>query len=184
MPRYKLFIDHEACWGCRTCEVACKQEMGAPPGVSLIAVREDGPRIVDQTPHFVYKVAVCRHCKSPPCLEVCPVDAIRRRGDGIVVLDPRKCVGCQGCLGACPYGAITFDLTRSVARKCNLCDHRVDQGLYPACADNVCLAHCIYFGTPEQIRTIRAAEKRRAAKGSTTRRPDKRQPRTGGGNSA
>jgi Fe-S-cluster-containing dehydrogenase component len=36
-----------------------------------------------------------------------------------------------------------------VARKCNLCHHRVDRGLMPACADNVCLAHCIHFGDSE-----------------------------------
>jgi hypothetical protein len=27
----------------------------------------------------------------------------------------------------------------------------VAHGLYPACADNVCLAHCIYFGDPAEI---------------------------------
>jgi hypothetical protein len=27
----------------------------------------------------------------------------------------------------------------------------VTNGLYPACADNVCLAHCIYFGDPIEI---------------------------------
>jgi hypothetical protein len=27
----------------------------------------------------------------------------------------------------------------------------VDQGLIPACADNVCLAHCIYFGDQSAI---------------------------------
>jgi Fe-S-cluster-containing dehydrogenase component len=35
--------------------------------------------------------------------------------------------------------------------KCNLCYNRVINGLYPACADNVCLAHCIHFGDPAEI---------------------------------
>ncbi|MCK5721978.1 MAG: 4Fe-4S binding protein, partial [Gammaproteobacteria bacterium] len=26
MKAYSLIIDHESCWGCKTCEVACKQE--------------------------------------------------------------------------------------------------------------------------------------------------------------
>jgi hypothetical protein len=39
----------------------------------------------------------------------------------------------------------------------------VDQGLLPACANNVCLAHCIYFGDPAEIeRTIAEKESRRA----------------------
>ncbi|MCL4538668.1 MAG: hypothetical protein M1378_03575 [Bacteroidetes bacterium] len=52
---------------------------------------------------------------------------------------------------ACPYNAIRFDENNQKALKCNLCYHRVDRGLIPACADNVCLAHCIYFGDPGSI---------------------------------
>ncbi len=152
MEKYALHIDDAACWGCKTCEVACKQEMGAPDGVKLIDVQEDGPRVVDGAPYFLFRVNVCRHCDDPPCAEVCPAEAIRKRDDGIVVLDDQLCTGCQNCLEACPYGVIAFDEERGLARKCNLCHHRVDQGLYPACADNVCLGHCIYFGEPRKIR--------------------------------
>jgi Fe-S-cluster-containing dehydrogenase component len=40
---------------------------------------------------------------------------------------------------------------KKVAAKCNLYHHRVGKGLYPACAYNICLAHCIYFGDPAEI---------------------------------
>jgi Fe-S-cluster-containing dehydrogenase component len=33
-----------------------------------------------------------------------------------------------------------------------MCAHRADQGLIPPCADNICLAHCIHFGDPDEIR--------------------------------
>jgi len=33
--RFSLCIDEEACWGCRTCEVVCKQEKDTPAGVRL-----------------------------------------------------------------------------------------------------------------------------------------------------
>jgi Fe-S-cluster-containing dehydrogenase component len=102
---------------------------------------------------FQYRVDVCRHCEGPPCAEACPEEAIIVRPDGIVILDGERCSGCQACLAQCPYGAIGFDEENQKALKCNLCSHRVDQGLYPACADNVCLAHCIYFGDPEKIRS-------------------------------
>ena len=151
MKRYALIIDEERCWGCKTCEVACKQEEGAPDGVNLITVWEDGPRMIDGKLDFVYRVSVCRHCDDPDCLEACPEEAITKREDGIVILDVEKCTGCQLCIDACPYNAIAFDGENGVARKCNLCYQRIDKGLLPACADNVCLAHCIYFEDHEDM---------------------------------
>lgn len=32
-----------------------------------------------------------------------------------------------------------------------MCVRRVENGLIPACADNVCPAHCIYFGDARHI---------------------------------
>jgi Fe-S-cluster-containing dehydrogenase component len=148
---YALVIDEAFCWGCKTCEVACKQENGAPDGVKLISVREDGPKLANGRLDFTYRVTVCRHCPEPPCADACPVGAICKRADGIVILDEAQCTGCGACTEACPYGAIAFDEGKGIAQKCNLCHHRVDQGLVPACADNVCLAHCIHFGGTDQI---------------------------------
>lgn len=148
MRTYALFIDHQACWGCKTCEVACKQENRTADGVKLIWVSEEGPNVIDGSLNFVYRVNQCRHCDDPPCAGACSEEAIGKRSDGIVVMDYDRCTGCQACIEACPYGAIDFDDHRGIAQKCNLCHHRVDHGLIPACADNVCLAHCIYFGEP------------------------------------
>ena len=152
MKTYELIIDHESCWGCRTCEVACKQENRDPDGVRLIKVLEEGPRIIDGRLDFTFRVNVCRHCDEPACVDACPEEAIIRRDDGIVILDDEKCSGCGLCKDECPYDAIELDSDKDVARKCNLCFHRVDNGLIPACADNVCPGHCIYFGDPDEIK--------------------------------
>ena len=98
---------------------------------------------------FAYHVNLCRHCDDPPCAEACPEEAIGKREDGIVIMDYNLCTGCQACMEACPYDAIAFDEDKAVAQKCNLCHHRVDRGLIPACADNICPAHCICFGFSE-----------------------------------
>ena len=148
MRPYALIIDDQSCWGCKTCEVACKQENRTADGVKLISIAEDGPNVIDGQVNFVYRVNHCRHCDDPPCAEACPEEAIGKRSDGIVVMDDDLCTGCQACIEACPYDAIDFDPHKGIAQKCNLCHHRVDHGLIPACADNVCLAHCIYFGDP------------------------------------
>jgi Fe-S-cluster-containing dehydrogenase component len=145
MSKYALVINHELCWGCKTCEVACKQEFATPDGVKLITVEEVGPAMVGDKLDFVYHVSVCRHCDEPPCVDACADEAIAKRDDGIVILDEQRCTGCQLCVDACPYGAIAYDPFNYVGQKCNLCHHRIDQGLYPACADNVCLAHCIHL---------------------------------------
>jgi Fe-S-cluster-containing dehydrogenase component len=145
MTKFELIIENNLCWGCKTCEVACKQENGTAEGVKLITVRENGPVLVDHQLDFIFEVNICRHCEDPPCADACPEEAIAKRKDGIVVMDDTRCSGCQACIAACPYDAIAFDEKKYIAQKCNLCHHRVDQGLIPACADNVCLAHCIYF---------------------------------------
>lgn len=145
MTDSSVIIDETECWGCKTCELACKQEMQPSDGVKLIVVTEDGPRREGDQTVFLYRVNMCQHCDDPPCAEVCPDEAISKRPDGIVVLNTEHCSGCQACLPTCPYDAIAFDDDRDIAQKCNLCHHRVDRGLIPACADNICLAHCIDF---------------------------------------
>ena len=145
MPKHEIVIDHKLCWGCRTCEVACKQENRASDGVQLISVREPGPETRGDQAENLFQVNLCRHCDEPPCVEACPEAAISKRDDGIVIMDYDSCSGCRTCIDACPYAAITFDEDKDIAQKCNLCHHRIDQGLIPACADNVCLAHCIHF---------------------------------------
>jgi len=145
MLHFEINIDERLCWGCRTCEVACKQENRAAEGVQLIVVRENGSRQNADHPESVYQVNLCRHCDDPPCADACPEAAISKRDDGLVIMDYELCSGCQACIAECPYDAIAFDDDSDIAQKCNLCHHRVDQGLIPACADNVCLAHCIDF---------------------------------------
>jgi Fe-S-cluster-containing dehydrogenase component len=145
MKTYALEIDHQACWGCKTCEVACKQENRAADGVKLISVSESGPRMIDGRLEFVFRVNLCRHCDEPLCADACSEEAIAKRPDGMVVLDDDLCTGCQSCITACPYDAIEFDNDKGIAQKCNLCHHRIVNSLIPACADNVCPAHCIYF---------------------------------------
>lgn len=145
MRCFTLEIEAEKCWGCKTCEVACKQENNLPGGQKLIDVVEEGPRQIEGRWRYLFRVQRCRHCEDPSCVEACPTGAIVKRQDGIVILSEGDCSGCGFCLEACPFGAIIWDETKNTARKCNLCHHRVDEGLLPACADNVCLAHCIHF---------------------------------------
>jgi Fe-S-cluster-containing dehydrogenase component len=46
---------------------------------------------------------------------------------------------------ACPYGAIIANEKACTAEKCNLCVHRIDEGLEPFCVI-CCEGQAIYFG--------------------------------------
>jgi Fe-S-cluster-containing dehydrogenase component len=83
---------------------------------------------------------------------VCPTGASYKRAeDGIVLIDPEKCMGCNYCAWACPYGARELDETSGTMRKCTLCVDRIyDTALpeaerQPACV-LACPAHARHFG--------------------------------------
>lgn len=110
MSTYKLIIEEFACWGCKACEVACKQEYNQPPfgtynpngtdSVKYLSVWEDGPKYVDGKLDFMYRVNVCKHCTNPACVTACPEDAITRDPEtGIVLHDQDKCNGCNAVPG-------------------------------------------------------------------------------------
>ena len=83
-------------------------------------------------------------------MEACPVDAISKRTDGIVVIDEENCIGCGECIEVCPFSVIGIDPHKEVAQKCNLCVHRVEKGIEPACV-TVCEANAIHFGDINEI---------------------------------
>lgn len=150
MTRYRLFIQYDLCFGCYACEVACKQENGLPVGLSWLSVKQIGPRQINGKLMMDFVPMTCMHCSKPPCMDVCPVEAITKREDGIVLISADLCIGCQACLPACPFGAPQFNTDTDVVEKCNLCMHRIEKGLSPACAQ-ACPAGAIRFGDSHAI---------------------------------
>jgi len=63
----------------------------------------------------------CRHCARPKCAEECPVNAIYRTEEGLVLVDHGSCIGCRACAEACPFGAIFFHPEIPTPIKCDLC---------------------------------------------------------------
>ena len=98
---------------------------------------------------------LCNHCEHPPCVRACPTKAtFKRKGDGIVLMDFHRCIGCRFCMAACPYGSRSFNFkdprtgledkeinkkfpTRmmGVVEKCNFCAERLAVGKLPACVE-------------------------------------------------
>ncbi|MEM2703403.1 MAG: 4Fe-4S dicluster domain-containing protein [Candidatus Bathyarchaeia archaeon] len=150
MTRYFIYVDIKRCIGCHSCELACKQENGIPVGPKRIEVIEKGPYKKGGRLAIDYIPVMCKHCGDPPCAKICPTNAITKREDGIVLIDPELCIGCKACIERCPFAAISFNHERNIAEKCTLCAHRVEKGLLPACVMH-CPADALHFGDVHKV---------------------------------
>ena len=129
-----MIVDTGLCIGCQSCSVACKRENEVPLGVfrSWVKTVEKGSFPDVSRDHLPLQ---CNQCEDPVCVSVCPVKATYQREDGIVLVDPHRCIGCQYCKAACPYGVRYLDPRKKIISKCFFCHHRLDAGLKPACVD-------------------------------------------------
>ncbi len=142
--RYAMVIDMHRCIGCHACTVACKAEMAVPLEVNATWVKiiEKGP--YPSTRRF-YLPRLCNNCDNPICVRNCPTQASYKRDDGIVVVDPHRCIGCKYCIASCPYDVRYINPFKNIVEKCYFCQHRVDAGLEPACVEG-CPTRAMIFG--------------------------------------
>ncbi len=83
-----------------------------------------------------YRPHLCMHCDEAPCIPACERNAIYKRHDGTVIIDPEKCAGHGNCIDACPYDVIYFNESLHIAQKCTSCAHLLDNGWSePRCVD-------------------------------------------------
>ncbi|MEM2320883.1 MAG: 4Fe-4S dicluster domain-containing protein [Candidatus Bathyarchaeia archaeon] len=137
-----IIVDVGKCIGCMSCVIACKDEFVANDwspyskpqpeyGHFWIKVntKERGTIPVVKV---TYIPILCMHCDNPPCMRACPISAITKRQDGIVLINPNKCDGCTSlklsplCMEACPYNVIYFNNELGIAQKCTGCAHLLD----------------------------------------------------------
>ncbi len=143
--QYGMVIDLRRCIGCQACSVACKAESDVPLKVarSWVEYTEKG-----EYPNVgrTFLPRLCNHCSKPHCTRVCPTGATYKRPqDGIVVVDQGVCIGCLYCAQACPYTARFLNPVTRFVDKCDLCIHRVSNGVVPSCV-NTCQGRARIFG--------------------------------------
>ena len=172
--RWAMVIDERKCAShpdCKACAQACHRAHNVPalrdarhevkwiwkePFENVFPDRVNAwsPPATRERPTLV----MCNHCENPPCVRVCPTQATWKRGDGIVMMDQHRCIGCRYCIAACPYGARSFNFedpapalaertdyptrTRGVVEKCTFCAERIADGAKPLCVEACAAVGC------------------------------------------
>ena len=152
-----LIINYDICNGCYNCQVSCKDEHVANDWSPIAKPQPDTGqywnKIYDnvrgQVPKvkITYEHSICQHCDDAPCIPACKQNAIYKRDDGIVIIDPDKCRGNQLCIEACPYEDVIFyNSDLAISQKCTFCAHLLDDGWEePRCVDS-CPTGAFIFG--------------------------------------
>src|SRR5512139_734003 len=139
-------IDVGICNGCYCCQIACKDEHVGNDWTPYAKPQPDTGQFWLRQNEFIhgtvpkvkmhYQPVLCVHCDDAPCIKACKTEAIYKRDDGLVVIDPTKCTGSKSCVDACPYHVIFFNEDLNIAQKCTGCAHLLDGGWKePRCAD-------------------------------------------------
>ena len=146
-----FFFDQSRCSGCEACVLACKQWHSVDEdAVDYITIVEQEEGIFPDL-RVRWLFLPCFHCANPPCLKVCPTEAISKRADdGIVIVEQSRCLGKEECgalcLRACPYDAPRFrEQPGARMEKCDACVDRLGEGKEPICVA-ACPLHALQFG--------------------------------------
>lgn len=131
--QYGFCFEPGRCIKCWACEIACQQWKGIPVGtIKLRTVVEEITGTFPEVTRNFFS-STCRHCADAPCVAACLEEAIiKRKEDGIVVVNQDKCTGCKACLDACPYSIPQFDKDGKM-QKCDMCLDRLLNGEQPIC---------------------------------------------------
>ena len=147
--QHGFYFDQELCVKCHACEIACKvwNEVDVGPRWREVVKIESGvyPNVQGMNVSMA-----CMHCGDAPCLHACPVTAITKRADdGIVDVDPNKCIGCGFCTWACPFNAPQLSATVGKMEKCNFCQTpgKVRPLDMPRACEEVCPTGAIKSGS-------------------------------------
>ena len=147
MSKWNLIINVGRCENCYNCVIAERDEHVGndfPGYAAPAAAVGDSPirilrRVQGSAPmvETTYLPVMCNHCDDAPCMRV-GGDAIRKRDDGIVIIDPVKAKGRRDIAQSCPYGSIVWNEEQQLPQTWIFDAHLLDQGWTQPRCQQVC----------------------------------------------
>jgi Fe-S-cluster-containing dehydrogenase component len=137
MDKWNLVIDVALCQNCNNCVLVAKDELVGNefPGYSAPHPAQGAgvfriERQVRGSGHMVdsaHMPVMCNHCDNAPCVAA-GGGAVRRRADGIVLIDPELAKGRRDLVESCPYGAIVWNEAENLPQSWFFDAHLLDAG--------------------------------------------------------
>ena len=148
VDKWNLIVDVEECINCYNCTLAVQDEYAESSHAGYSApMPKHGHRWIDilraergrfPTLDVSFVPTMCNHCDNAPCVTAAENGAVKKRGDGIVIIDPDKAKGQKQLVDACPYGAIWWNEDEQVSQHWNFDAHLIDDGWQEPRCVNVC----------------------------------------------
>jgi Fe-S-cluster-containing dehydrogenase component len=144
--KWNLIVDVANCTNCNNCTLAVQDEhVGNSFAGYAAEMPKHGHRWIDikrrergqgTMTDVAYLPTMCQHCDDATCIAAAKDDAIKKRADGIVVIDPEKSRGQHQIVDACPYGAILWNDDLEIPQHWIFDAHLLDTGwTEPRCVD-------------------------------------------------
>lgn len=153
MNKWNLIIDVAGCENCNNCVLAAKDELvgndfpgySAPHPAQGRGVIHIERTVRGATPlvDAAYVPKMCNHCDDAPCVKAGDDGAVRKRDDGIVIIDPVKAKGRRDLVDACPYGAIVWNERLHLPQSWFFDAHLLDTGAAAPRCVGVCPTQAI-----------------------------------------
>jgi len=77
-----------------------------PDALFYNTVNTNGLKTIRELATFMF---TCRRCEDAPCISVCPVEALEKDKDGVIMRHTNLCVSCKSCVTICPFGTMMTD---------------------------------------------------------------------------
>jgi Fe-S-cluster-containing dehydrogenase component len=138
MKKWNMIIDVAECTNCNLCTLAVMDEYVGNEWPDYSApMPKHGHKWINilqkergQTPmiDIAYVPTMCNHCDDAPCIKAAPKGAIKKRRDGIVIIDPKEAKGQKQLVDACTYGHIWWNEDLQLPQAWTFDAHLLDRG--------------------------------------------------------